>query len=136
MPQGVKILIVDDDSFLLDMYALKFKEGGYDVDTSSSAQEALQKFRGGARPDVLLFDLVMPGLDGFALLKALHDEKLNEGLISIALSNLDQEEDIKRGFALGADGYIVKASATPTEVVNKVFAIIKEKKGKAKSDKK
>src|SRR3989344_8365072 len=96
MPQGVKILIVDDDSFLLDMYALKFKEGGYDVDTSSSAQEALQKFRGGARPDVLLFDLVMPGLDGFALLKALHDEKLNEGLISIALSNLDQEEDIKR----------------------------------------
>ena len=128
MPQGVKILIVDDDSFLLDMYALKFKEGGYDVDTSSSAQEALQKFRGGARPNVLLFDLVMPGLDGFALLKALQDEKLSEGLISIALSNLSQEEDIKRAKEFGIAGYIVKAAMVPSEVITRVSQIVEKHK--------
>ena len=128
MPQGVKILIVDDDSFLLDMYALKFKEGGYDVDTSSSAQEALQKFRGGARPNVLLFDLVMPGLDGFALLKALKDEKLSEGLTLIALSNLSQEEDIKRAKEFDIAGYIVKADMVPSQVIAHVSDIVEKRK--------
>lgn len=115
-----KILIVDDDKFLVDMYSIKFGENGYEVETAQSGDDAVKKLEGGLVPDVYLVDVVMPVMDGFELVGKIK-EKFNDhrGTIVI-LSNLGQKEDVEKGLTLGADGYIVKASATPTEVVNKV----------------
>ncbi len=125
--KNYRVLLVDDDAFLLDMYAMKFKQKGNTVDIAKSGDEALRKLREGLLPDVMLFDIIMPGIDGFALLESIRKERLAPSAVKIALSNQWQESDIKRAKDLGADGYIVKASAIPSEVLSRSFAIIKEK---------
>ena len=119
-----KILIIDDDNFLLDMYARKFKENDFDADTAFGSTEALSKLKNGARYDVILTDIVMPQMDGFELLEKIKKDKLVENVKIIILSNLGQQSDIEKGEKLGASGYIVKANSTPSEVVEKVEGII------------
>lgn len=119
-----KILIIDDDKFLLDMYATKFTESGFDVTTAFGGMDALTKLDDGLRPDVIVTDIVMPVMDGFEFLGELKKKKLAGEAHVIVLSNLSQKEDIEKGTALGTEGYIVKATATPTEVVDRVNAII------------
>src|SRR3989338_5939492 len=127
--QQNSVLIVEDDRFLLDMYVMKFSERGFNVATAFGGQEVLNKIeKDNARPDILLLDLVMTGVGGFEVLEKIKKNKLLPDSLVIILSNLGQKEDIDRGMALGADGYIVKASATPTEVVNRVEGILKDKK--------
>jgi len=119
-----KILIVDDDKFLTDMYALKFTERGFTVETAESGPVALTKIDAGLSPDIYLVDVVMPEMDGFELVQHLKSKQKERKDVIIILSNLGQKEDVEKGLALGADGYIVKASATPSEVVDKVLEII------------
>ena len=120
------ILIVDDDSFLLDMYAIRFTQAGYDVQTAMNAAETIQKLRDGLVPDVCLFDVVMPTTDGFEMLEAINQEHLIPKVVKIYLSNLGQEQDIARGKSLGAASYIVKANSTPSEVVAHVQKVLEE----------
>ena len=119
-----KILIIDDDEFLLDMYAVKFREAGFDVDVASSGGDALDKIKNGYMPDVILLDLVMPGMDGFDFLKTVKDGKLTPHAKIVILTNLGQKEDIDKGIKLGAKDYIIKAHHTPSEVVNKIKALL------------
>lgn len=123
-----KIFIVDDDAFLLDMYALKFSQSNFEVSTASNPEKALEMLRGGYKPDVMLLDVLMPIMDGFQLLKVMQDEKLIGKTVKIILSNRGQQSDIKLGESLGASGYIVKASMTPSEVVTEVMKIVGESK--------
>lgn len=115
------ILIIDDDSFLLDMYALKFSQRNFSVTSASGTLAALEKLRAGYIPEIILVDLVMPAMDGFEFLEKIRSEGLASHAMVIILSNLGQQEDIDRGLLLGASGYIIKASATPSEVVEKVL---------------
>jgi CheY-like chemotaxis protein len=70
------ILVIDDDSFLLDMYALKFSQKDFRVTTASGTLEALDKLRGGFAPEILVVDLVMPAMDGFEFLEVVRTEGL------------------------------------------------------------
>lgn len=123
-----KIIIVDDDKFLIDMYSIKFSEHDFEVITASSGDETLKKIDSGWVPDICLVDIIMPGMDGFELVSELKKRPALEKTAVIILSNLGQQEDVNKGLKLGADGYIVKASATPSEVVTKVTEIVKNKK--------
>lgn len=124
-PTKKKILIVDDDSFLLDMYAMKFTQAGLDVDTALGSVPALEKVKAGANPDVLLLDIVMPVMDGFEFLQKLREGNFLSNTIKVVLSNRGAQTDIEQGKALGAAGYIVKANSIPSEVVDQVKAIAK-----------
>ncbi|KKT78540.1 MAG: Response regulator receiver domain protein [Candidatus Giovannonibacteria bacterium GW2011_GWB1_45_9b] len=115
-----KILLVDDDEFLLDMYSLKFRESGFQIELARGGEEALKLLRGGLEPDVILLDIVMPVIDGFEFLRVIAKENLKKKATIVILSNLGQKEDIDKGMALGASDYIVKANSTPSEVVKKV----------------
>src|SRR5258708_22123242 len=112
-----KILIVDDDTFLLDMYALKFSQNNFDVYTSSGGTQAIEKLQGNLKPDIILMDIIMPDLDGFEMLEKINSEKLSPDSVKIILSNKSDQSDIDRSNSLGAAGYIVKASATPLDVI-------------------
>jgi len=122
-----KILVVDDDSFLLDMYAFKFSSNNFEVYTALGGSQAIQKLKEGLNPSVILMDIIMPEMDGFEMLEKINDEKLSPDSTKIILSNKGQQEDIDRGIALGASGYIVKANSTPVEVVEKVLKILSDK---------
>lgn len=124
MESKKKIFIIDDDSFLLDMYALKFNQSNFSVTTALGPEPALEKLHQGFVPDVILLDIVMPVMDGFELMEKLKEENLAKEAIIIILSNRGQPSDIARGESLGASGYIVKASATPSEVIEKVNNIM------------
>jgi len=122
-----KVLIVDDDKFLLNMYSLKFQKSGFVVDTAVGGQEALSKLREGALPDILLLDVVMPAMDGLELLATIRKENLAPKAIAIMLSNQNQPADIEKAKNLGISSYIVKASSIPSEVVTEVIKAIKGK---------
>ena len=134
MPETKKyhILIVDDDKFLVDMYSIKFAERGFQVDVAMDGEEALEKLVAGLKPNIFLIDVLMPKLNGFELVTKIKEQKFNGGAVIIILSNLGQQEDVDKGLSLGVDGYIIKASATPSEVVNKAVEIA-DSKLKAKS---
>lgn len=122
-----KILIVDDDGFLLDMYALKFSQSNFDVSTFTEGAIAISKLEAGFSPDVILMDITMPGMDGFEVLEKINQNKLAPNATKIILSNKSQQEDVDRANSLGVSGYIVKANSTPTEVITQVAKILAEK---------
>jgi CheY-like chemotaxis protein len=128
-----KILIVDDDSFLLDMYALKFSQNNFEVYAARSAMQALQKLKEGLIPDIILMDIIMPEMNGFEMLEQINNEKLCVNCVKIILSNKSEQKDMDEGTRLGAEGYIVKANFTPTEVVEQVIKILEKKIGGPKS---
>ncbi len=126
--ENKKILIVDDDSFLLDMYSLKFSKSNFSVSAALGPLSALEKLRQGLTPDIILLDIMMPDMDGFELLEKIKEENISPNSIFIFLSNRGQPSDISRAESLGAAGYIVKASSTPSEVIEKVVKIISNNK--------
>lgn len=123
-----KVLIVDDDAFLLNMYSIKLNEGGYEVVVARDAVELFEKVNNGFAPDVFLLDIVMPGEDGFSVLEKLTQDPRFGKAIKIMLSNLGQEDDVKKAVALGAHGYIVKAVNSPAEVLTRIAEIINNHK--------
>jgi two-component system, chemotaxis family, sensor kinase CheA len=119
-----RVLLVDDDEFLLNMYAIKLKNSGYEPDVATSAQQALEKLKGGEKYGAIVFDIVMPTMSGFDFVEVLKKDKLAPDAAVIALTNQGQPNDIDKGKKLGIDGYIVKASSIPSEVVKEIGLII------------
>lgn len=124
MPQPYRIYLVDDDRFLLDMYAVKFRAAGHEVTAFQGGELALEALRKDPAPDALLLDIVMPGIDGFEILETIKKENLTKETKIIVLSNQGQESDLERAKSLGAVGYIIKASAIPSEVFSETIKII------------
>lgn len=122
-----KVLLVDDDSFLLSMYSLKFEKNNYEVTVTLSGQDAINKLKEGLKPDILIFDVVMPGMDGIELLTAIREQHLADQAKVMMLSNQGEPADIERAKKIGIDGYIVKASSIPSEVVKAVDNILEKK---------
>ncbi len=120
-----KILIVDDDKFLLNMYSIKFKKEQFDVTTASNGLDALEHLRGGLVPDAIILDIVMPIMDGLESLQNIRKENLAKTSVIIILSNNGQSSDIEKAKELGINGYIVKATTIPAEVVSEVLRVLK-----------
>lgn len=123
-----KILIVDDDNFLLDMYALKFSQNDFEVYTAKSGVHVMEKIKEGLCPDVMLMDIIMPEMNGFEVLREMNKNNICPSCVKIILSNKSEQEDIEEGKRLGVAGYIVKASSTPKEVIDQVVKILEDKK--------
>jgi CheY-like chemotaxis protein len=126
MKKKYKVLIVDDDKFLLEMYKKKFEKYELETDISVGPTEVLEKLRAGATPDILILDIIMPEMDGIELLKTIRDEKLSPNSIVVMLTNESDAERINKAKELGAAGYIIKATSIPSEVVEEVLKIADE----------
>lgn len=118
-----KIMLLDDDSFLRDIYTKKFKAEGYDTTAYSNVQEALDSLRDGFTPDLVLSDVIMPGKTAWDFLKEVRQDGLIPNATIILLTNEDDDRNVERSKEFSVAGYIIKALMTPSEVVEKVKEI-------------
>ena len=118
------ILVVEDDQFLSAAYKLKLEKEEFIVSLAQDGQEALNMLQT-LTPDLILLDLVMPIKDGFSVLSDLKESEKLRYIPDIIASNLGQDEEIKRGIAMGAVDYIVKSNTTLEEIIQKVNFVLK-----------
>lgn len=121
--ENLKILIVEDDQFLRDLFVMKLKKEKAIVFESDNGEDALKKIKS-EMPDLVLLDVVLPKMEGFDVLKKIKDDTDINKIPVILLTNLGQDTDVARGLQLGATAYIVKAHFTPSEVIKKIQEII------------
>lgn len=118
-----RVLIVEDDIFLVELLERKFSQShiktfrAMDVDQAHSVLAVQQV-------DAILMDIILPGSDGIALLKELKADEKFKSIPVIIISNLGQHEEMQRGLEAGAAFYMIKAHATPAEIVAKVRELI------------
>lgn len=114
------VVMIDDDAFLLDMYAMKFKKSDYEVMVFTKAEECIDRLRQDINPDVILCDIIMPGMDGWTFIKKIREDGLAENSKIIVLSNQGEDEERDNAEKFAIHGFVVKAIHTPSEVVKKV----------------
>jgi len=118
-----KILIVEDDKFLRELISQKLLKEEYDVLEAMDGEKGLRSIKG-EKPDLILLDLILPGIDGFEVLSRMKEDEGSEQIPVIVLSNLGQKEDIERALKLGAKDYMIKAHFTPNEIIVKIKEIL------------
>lgn len=117
--KGQKILIIDDDLFVSDLYSLELQRAGFVVTTASSGDLGLSKIQL-ERPDIILLDIAMPVMDGIKVLEKIRENSDYSKIKVLLLTNIRDEGTIKSGLSKGADGYLLKTSLTPEQVVTEV----------------
>jgi len=122
----IKILLVEDEKSIADMYKMKFDREGFEVVYIDNG-DGVFKTVVDKKPDIVLLDIILPKVDGFSVLKELKENSKTKKIPVVMLTNLGQEEDIKKGQEFGADGYLVKANLTPTQIVERIKEILKIK---------
>ncbi len=118
---GIKVLLVEDDSFLREICSKKLLKEGLTVYEAIDGEQALNSIDK-VKPDIILLDIILPAIDGFQILHQIrsHKDKKVANTPVIMLSNLGQEDDIKKAKDMGANDYLVKAHFTTEEIVNKI----------------
>lgn len=114
-----KILIIEDEEALIDIYSLRFEKDGYQVITASNGKEGIELAKK-EQPNLILLDVIMPEMDGYTVLKKLKADPKTKKLRVVFLSNLGQDDEIKQGLKMGAEDYIIKSSLTPSSLVKRV----------------
>jgi DNA-binding response OmpR family regulator len=117
------ILIVEDDKFLRELMNQKLLREGFETEEAVDGEQGIQKIKE-VKPDLVLLDLILPGIDGFEVLSKIKEDPTLAEIPIIVLSNLGQKDDIERGLQLGAKDYLIKAHFTPGEVIEKIKNIL------------
>lgn len=119
MSKKQSILLIEDDEFLAELYATKLTLEGFDVILAIDGEKGLKMIKT-KKPDLILLDIILPKMDGFEVLKAMKADKSLKKTPIILLTNLSQKDEVKKGLALGANDYLIKAHFMPSEVVKKI----------------
>jgi DNA-binding response OmpR family regulator len=118
------ILIIEDDKFLRELIARKLIKEGYEISEAIDGEEGIKKIKE-EKPDLILLDLILPGIDGFEVLARIKEDPALAAIPVIILSNLGQKEDVEKGLKLGAVDYLIKAHFTPGEIIEKIKNALK-----------
>ncbi|KKP89967.1 MAG: hypothetical protein US57_C0018G0010 [Candidatus Moranbacteria bacterium GW2011_GWC2_37_73] len=126
MEQKIKtVLIVEDEEDLREIYSRALMAGGYEVLQATNGIEALEWLeRKSEKIDLILLDIVMPGMDGFEALEKIKKDERYEKIPVLVSTNLDNDDDRRQALGMGAKEYFVKSQHTPSELVAKVKAVI------------
>lgn len=125
MSEKTKVLIVEDDKFLSELLSTKLVKEGYEVTVALDGESGMEKTLK-LKPDIILLDILLPGISGFEVLAKLQkadDPKIAKTPV-IILSNFGQESKIQEGLALGAKDYLVKANFTTAEIIEKIKKVL------------
>jgi len=119
-----KILVVEDDKFLRELISQKLSREGYTVIEAIDGEKGIESIKENV-PDIVLLDLILPGIDGFEVLAKMKSDPNLANIAVIILSNLGQKDDIEKGMEMGANDYLIKAHFTPGEIIEKIQSIVK-----------
>lgn len=119
-----KILVVEDDKFLRELISQKLTKEGYAVVEAVDGEKGIESIKA-EDPDLVLLDLILPGIDGFEVLAKMKSDPGLAEIPVIILSNLGQKDDIEKGLEMGANDYLIKAHFTPGEIIEKIQAVLK-----------
>lgn len=119
-----KIMIVEDDSFVMDIYHTKLEQENFEVIEAVNGVEAMKKLQE-VSPDIILLDIIMPYMDGLEVLQKIKGDDKLKNIPVVLLTNLSQKEEVNRGLELGANDYLIKSHFTPSEVLEKIKNYIK-----------
>ena len=125
-----KILLIEDDKFLRELIIQKLGKEGYEVVEAAEGETGLAKMKE-EKPNLVLLDLILPGIDGFEVLSRIKKDPSLVQIPVIILSNLGQRDDMEKGIALGARDYLIKAHFTPGEIVEKIRATLQPPKAQS-----
>lgn len=117
------LLLVEDDTFLANIYKTKFEMEGFKVTVAEDGEVALVEVKK-KKPDIILLDILLPKKDGFTVLKELKSDANTKTIPVILLTNLGQKDDVDKGLELGAIDYLIKAHFKPSETVAKVKRVL------------
>jgi DNA-binding response OmpR family regulator len=118
-----KILIVEDDVFIRDIYQVKFSQEGFDVTTAEDGIKATEKLKNFV-PDIILLDIIMPYMNGIDVLKEIKQDERLKNIPIIMLTNISEKESVTEGISYGVKDYLIKSHFTPSEVVHKVNTLL------------
>jgi len=121
--ENVHVLIIEDDSFLANIYKTKFEMEGFTVSVSDNGESGLADIKK-KKPDIVLLDILLPKMDGFTVLEHAKADKEISEIPVILLTNLGQKDDVDKGLDLGAEDYLIKAHFKPSETVEKVKKVL------------
>lgn len=124
MNEKKSVLFIEDDAFLARIYVKTFEDCGFEVRLASNGEDGL-KLAARDRQDLIILDILLPGMDGFEVLEKLKADPAVKDVPVIILSNLGQRDDVERATDLGAAGYMIKAHALPQEVARKAKEVLK-----------
>src|SRR6266567_1500595 len=119
-----KILIVEDDFFIRDIYGVRFSQEGFAVTMAENGIVALEKLEQGLLPDIILLDIIMPGMNGIDALKKIKANDEWKNIPIIMLTNISERERVGESMELGVNDYLIKSHFTPSEVVEKVNILL------------
>ena len=123
--QKKKIMIIEDDYFVMDIYHTKLTQSGFDVISANNGLDALKKLQEEKQiPDLILLDIIMPYLGGLEVLERIKADEQLKSIPVILLTNLSQKAEIDKGLGLGAKDYLIKSHFTPSEVLEKINLLI------------
>lgn len=115
-PEEVRVLLVEDDPSVAQMYKLKLELDGYRVDVAPDGEKALSMAHA-IMPDIIFLDIRLPRLDGIGVLEALRSDPETEPLPVVILSNFNEQELVERGARLGVLDHLIKSQTTPAKLV-------------------
>ena len=118
------ILIIEDDKFLRELVIRKLIKEGYETSEAVDGEEGIKKIKE-EKPDLILLDLILPGIDGFEVLSKMREDPALAQIPVIILSNLGQKDDVEKGLKMGAIDYLIKAHFTPGEIIEKIKVVLK-----------
>ncbi len=119
-----KILLVEDDQFLRDMYNELLSDEGFEVTACADGEEGFNKAMEGGF-NLVLLDIMLPKMDGLQILKTLKEkDMLSKNGPVVMLTNLGQDNIVKEGFEYGASGYLIKSAMTPDQVLHEVHTFL------------
>lgn len=114
-----KILIIEDDKFLRELLTQKLLKKNFKVLEALDGEEGIKNIKK-EKPDLVLLNLILPGIDGFEVLSKMREDPVLSTIPVIILSNLGQKEEVEKGFKLGAVDYLIKAHFSLGEIIEKV----------------
>lgn len=117
--ESVKVLLIEDDVRVRELYELVLKMDEYAVITAETGEEGLEKARS-EQPDLIFLDIRLPGMDGLEVLETLRKDEETSAIPVVILSNLDDEKTVSKGVSLGALEYVVKSRITPQDLSKRV----------------